>query len=422
MTVRAIRWFGGGKCLVADEETNETFTVARLLPGEQATVVRYERQGRRVPVADRISDPSPHRQDPACNRYERCTGCDLLHVSEAAETGYKQLTVQEVLARHAGIHVDRVEVVGGAFRGNHRARARFTVERTDGRVRMGMRDFAGDLTDTTDCRANSHEVRATLRDVRRLLGDAADQRVSAVEVSAGLDGTAVVYEVPESAEPHTYQALLDATFALEEVAAAGIRRGSRQLEAMVGEWPRQLPIGDLTLGSAADAWVQPTPKQAAALYAWVLGLGLHRRRSVLDATCGTGGLSLAMAADATEVLAVDANWAAVRSATASAEALGAVNVRFRGGKIQTVAARLRAAGTRFDHTVINPMRRSLGDECMGDIAEITGASLLYLAPAPRAGAADVRALVDAGFAVERVASVNLHPGTSKVLMAVVLQR
>lgn len=422
MTVRALRWFGGGKCLVADEQTHETFTVARIAPGERAEIERFEVHGRRIPVATTVLEPSPHRRAATCARYERCTGCDLLHVSEAEETRYKQLTVAEVLERHAGVSVERVEVVGGSYRGNHRARARFSVERSDQGLRLGLRDFSGELLDTTECEANTHEVRATLRAIRGLLREHRALRVRAVEVIGGLDGNAVVYELAEGDAVDGFAPLIASTRAIEGVAAVGIRRGIHALELVSGTWPRQLPIGDLQLEAAVDAWVQPTPTQATALYSWVLGLGLHRDASVLDATCGTGGLALAMAPTATSVLGVDANWNAIRSATSSAEQLGAVNVRFRGGKIETVAARLRLAGEAFEHTVVNPMRRSLGPECMADLAAMARRTLLYLAPAPRAGAADVAELVRLGLGVRRVAAVNLHPGTAQVMMAVVLAR
>ena len=112
----------------------------------------------------------------------------------------------------------------------------------------------------------------------------------------------------------------------------------------------------------------------------------------------------------------------VKSATASAQASGTTSARFRGGQIETVAPKLAADGERFEFVLVNPMRRSLGEECMRALAKLATSTLVYLAPAPRAGAEDIAVLARCGFDVRRVAAVNLHPGTSKVLMAVVMGR
>lgn len=421
MTVRGIRWFGGGRCLVVDEETDETYTVARLLPGERATVVRHERAGRRFPVADRILDPSPHRVPAYCPHYSECSGCDLLHVSESEEASYKRLTVREVLERFAGVSVDRVEAIGNGHRGAHRARARFFARRTRCNVLLGLRGLSGDLIDIADCPASVPEVRSTMEYVRKLMSDMPGLHVTGVEVSAGVEGVAVVFETPAWNESRVGE-LVNATQSRPKVAATAVREVGGRTRLLAGSWPRQLSVGEVHLGPAPGAWTQPTPDCAAALYSWVLGLALHHGKRVLDATCGTGGLTIALADAAREVVGVDANWAAVKSAIQSAHGQGLTNVGFRGGKIETVSSRLLAAGERFDVVVVNPMRRSLGPSCMGNLSALASEHVLYLAPAPRAGAADVRSVVSAGFSVERAASVNLHPGTSKGLMAVVLRR
>jgi 23S rRNA (uracil1939-C5)-methyltransferase len=421
MTVRGVRWFGGGKSLAVDEETGETFPVARLLPGERATVVRYMRAGRRFPVADRILEASPHRSPSMCPRYEECSGCDLLHVSEAEEQAYKALTVSEVLERFADVHVAHVETVGSAQRGAHRARSRFSLRRSNGAVTLGLRGLNGTLVDIVDCPASVPEVRAAMVAVRSIVLTMPSLTLEGVEVSAGVEGVAVVFETSEWDALRGVE-LVDATQSTPGVTATGVREAGGKTRLLAGQWPRQLPVGDVALGPAPDAWTQPTPDRAAELYAWVLGLGLHHRKRVLDATCGTGGLSISLASLADSVVGVDANWDALKSALRSSQQLGLLNTQFRGGKIQTVASRLLSDGERFDTVVVNPMRRSLGASCMADLSALAREHVLYLAPAPRAGAEDVREVLSRGFEIRRVASVNLHPGTSKSLMAVLMSR
>jgi 23S rRNA (uracil1939-C5)-methyltransferase len=421
LTVRALRWFGAGKSLVVDEETGETFTVARILPGERATVKRFERAGRRFPVADEILEASPHRAPANCSYYQECSGCDLLHVTEAEEQSYKALTASEVLERFAGVVPKHVETVGRAHRGAHRARARFALRRSNGAITLGLRALSGELVDIVDCPASVPAVRSIMTAVRKIVRELPGLELLGVEVSAGVEGAAVVFDVDEW-DPERGGELINAMQSTPGVSATAIRRGKEKIELLAGQWPRQLPVGDIELGPAPDAWTQPTPDRAAELYAWVLGLGLHHGKTVLDATCGTGGLTLALATLAKSVLGVDANWQALRSAMKSSQSLGLLNTEFRGGKIETVAKRMRDDRGGFDLVIVNPMRRSLGLDCMKDLAALTDEHLLYLAPAPRAGAEDIRDLLAEGFQIARVAAVNLHPGTSKSLMAVLLKK
>ena len=438
MTVHAIRWFGGGKCLVEDESTGETFTAARVLPGERVHLRRYERAGRRVPVADEVLVPSPHRVTPTCPEFERCTGCDLLHVSEAEEARYKALTIREVLERFAGVVLDPsvgdVVHVGNAPRGDHRVRARLTCDWDAPALALGLRGFDGQVVNIPHCPANAPVLRATLQRLHAVFSAHPCPAIRALEVVTS-GANSVVTIVPQDADFKPLSGIdtdtiadAAARFAAVPGVVAVARETADAPELLHGVWPDQHAVGDMRLAPAPGAWTQPTPHRADGLYAWVQSLGAHTNARMLDATCGTGGLTFAVAPQAASVLGVDANWAAVVSATESAARLehaGAIrpnSVAFRGGKIETVSARLLAEGAEFDFTIVNPMRRSIGEECMQTLAALTQGPILYLAPAPRAGAEDVGALVRAGYAVQQVAAIHLHPGTSKVMMGVLLGR
>ena len=106
----------------------------------------------------------------------------------------------------------------------------------------------------------------------------------------------------------------------------------------------------------------------------------------------------------------------------AATRLGHSHVEARGGKIETVAPRLLAQGLRFHTTLINPMRASLGSVAMQALADLTERRLLYLAPAPRAGAEDIGLLVAAGWRATAIGFANYHPGTGHAMMAICMER
>ncbi|MCB9508377.1 MAG: methyltransferase domain-containing protein [Myxococcales bacterium] len=536
------RWFARGRCLGTEENSGETYLVARTAPGERVTVKRTMRAGRRYPIADEVIEASPDRVPPMCPHYATCSGCDLLHLREEAAAEVKRSTVVEVLERLAGVPGAEPELVGSEARGDHRVRARLAVVYTtdgsfgagasahpttegsfgvggaaysttegnvgglgsarptpdgnvgglgsarhttegnvggfgsahptpegnvgglgsarptpegnvrggasvhptpEGNVRgggsafatpdgsgqppgLGLRRLDGSLGRVADCPASSPRVRAALLWVEGWLSGARRLSLDDVEVIEGVEGVAVVFGGADAAAAAER---LGAELASTEASDLGARahpivavasRGEAGVTVARGTWPAQLPVGDIALSTGPGAWVQPSPPRAAALVAWVED-ALGAPASVFDATCGTGTLTLALARRGARVLAADASWEAVQS-TARAAAAAGYAVETRGGRVQTLAPRLHAAGERFDAVIVNPMREPIGDATMQALGAIARHRVLVLAPAPAAGARDVRALVDAGWEVERIAAVNLHPGTAAVMLGAVLRR
>lgn len=145
--------------------------------------------------------------------------------------------------------------------------------------------------------------------------------------------------------------------------------------------------------------------------------------NALDATCGAGAMTAVLAGVCERVTAVDINYAAVKATEARALAEGwADRLHARGGRIETVLPRLVTSGEQVDVVVFNPMRRTLGPATMTAAANVGARTVLYFAPAPRAAAEDIASLRQVGFELTELCLVDLHPGTSRVMAALVLRR
>lgn len=423
--VEVLRWFARGRCLARDTTSGVSFLVEDAIPGEMVSATLVTTEHRRVAYTTAVRRAAPTRVTPGCVHAKTCSGCGLLHVAPAEEDRYKALVCSEVLARFAGVHapLESITTIGSSERGDHRIRARFAVSRrADGHVVLGLRDRDGAPNHIADCPAATPAVRQVMMRAPAVLAElhelAALGDDCAVEVVEGVGGVAVIVHglPPLSAEV--------AELLRIRLGAAAIGQDTKRdgVVLRAGAWPRQIAVFGVELEAAVDAWLQPSPTRADSLYAWVEAHAQHEGRRILDATCGTGGISLLLARRAAFVQGVDANIEAVRSAEHSRATLGADNAAFRGGLFETVGPRMVRAGERYDVAVVNPMRRTLGSVAMSAIDELGVARVLYLGPAPRAAADDIAELVRRGFVVERVAAANLHPGTGQVMLCVVCVR
>ena len=415
--VELLRWFSRDKCLAREEATGETFLVRGGIPGERVTIAEHRHAWRTEREVVAVERAAAHRIAPVCSHAPACTGCSLLHIDEAAEDDLLRLTITEVLARFAGLDLapDRIEAIVPTRRGGTRVRARFAA-RFDGQWLLGLRDAAGNLLPLPHCRANHPAVQRALAAVAALLEPLGDSlALASVEVLLGDTGAAAILDADD--HPALHQLPLP-----EGLVALGLRTGRGTPPTLLaGAWPRILPVGDEQAGTVIEGWQHPHPTAAATLFDWVADR-VGTVPSLLDATSGAGSLTLRLAAQAGRITAVDAAWEAVQALQGAATRLGHSHIEARGGKIETVAPRLLAQGLRFHTTLINPMRASLGPVAMQALADLTERRLLYLAPAPRAGAEDIGLLVAAGWRATAIGFANYHPGTGHAMMAICMER
>lgn len=97
---------------------------------------------------------------------------------------------------------------------------------------------------------------------------------------------------------------------------------------------------------AISSLLRPLPADELREYG---GLGLVRRKRVIDVGCGDGRMAFGCAPYASEVVGVDPDPEAIRLARAKARQLGAANVRFKVG----VAQELPFADEHFDVVILS---------------------------------------------------------------------
>jgi ubiquinone/menaquinone biosynthesis C-methylase UbiE len=97
---------------------------------------------------------------------------------------------------------------------------------------------------------------------------------------------------------------------------------------------------------AISSLLRPPPEDELREYG---GVGLVRRKRVIDVGCGDGRMALGCAPYASEVVGVDPDPEAIRLARRKARELGLTNVRFKVG----VAQELPFADGHFDVVILS---------------------------------------------------------------------
>jgi tRNA/tmRNA/rRNA uracil-C5-methylase (TrmA/RlmC/RlmD family) len=392
--------------------------VRHALPGERVQAVvtdrshdRYWRADAvRIDVAsrDRVRPPCPHAGPGACG------GCDWQHATLPAQRRLKAQVVVEALRRLGGLAAYSRDEPGPEGPAGAPGGLPVTVEPLPGPGADGLgwrsrMRFAVTGDGTVGLREHrSHQVVATpdCRIAHPLVLDAAAGRVfagaSAVEVAASVPtGRVAVRPIGPGDGP----AWRERPTGQPE---PGARPEHDDQDALVEEVHHRTFLVD------PDAFWQVHPAAATTLVDAVLAaLDPRPGETALDLYSGAG-LFAAFLAEAVgpagEVVALEADRAAVRSAVRGLRDLPRVSVR----PVRVTPATVRGAVTGLDLAVLDPPRTGAGPEVMAALLAHRPRAVAYVACDPAALARDLATAGSHGYRVTAVRAFDLFPMTAHV--------
>jgi 23S rRNA (uracil1939-C5)-methyltransferase len=188
----------------------------------------------------------------------------------------------------------------------------------------------------------------------------------------------------------------------------------------------ELHIGPsrLTFSIHPRAFFQPNTLQAEVLYARIAraadgGLGFGGLR-VLDLYCGTGTISLCMAAMGAQVVGVEIVAQAVENARENALRNGLdAQATFRCGDVGKVLA---ADQFSADVVIVDPPRAGLLPKTMDHLNAVRSGRLVYVSCNPLSMVRDIGLLSDNGWVASAIQPVDMFPHTAHIECVVSLTR
>ena len=383
-----------------------------------------------------VLQPSPERQKSPCPIYERCGGCQLLHLSYEAQLELKRQRVTDALTRLAGLHdVPVKETVGMQDPWHYRNKVQYPIGVSGRDLIVGCYErHTHQIVPTTSCLIQqevNNRLMLAVRDLgqetgltaydeptgrgflRHVLIKNAHQTKQAmvVLVTNGRDfpgadalGQALAARVPEL------------TGLVQNI---NMQKGNTVLgpetRVLWGENAIIDEVGDLRFRISATSFFQVNPMQTEILYnIAVASAGLTGRETVVDAYCGVGSLTLFLARRAHHVYGVEVVEGAIEDAGENAKFNGITNVSFLVGRTEKVLPKLAAIGIHFDVAVLDPPRAGCDPKVLETIAKVGAERIVYVSCNPSTLARDLKELISFGYAVEEVQPVDMFPHTYHV--------
>ncbi len=413
------------------------FLVRYVLPGERVKVVSTRRKKSYITARlEEVLERSPARVEPRCPVYGLCGGCDLQHADIAAQRYLKQQILKENLARGWAVGFKKIREVMAAILPSpndygYRQRIRLHVDKQG---RMGFYRFESKaLAPVSACPLAGPETNAVLQ---RLYASGPMsgllKQTAAVELLFNPDRGKVFILLHFNRPPRP----------ADQARALAVQDSISEVEGLLmyvkgygfaGPFGKEAPPAGASLlrftlpqsitgrrdllftwevGGFCQVNLEQNKKLISRVLAWARP---GPRDRVLDLYCGMGNFALPLSLSAREVVGLDGQGSAIRSANRNAT-LAADDMpdnrlpscRFVKTSVPAGVKMLAAAGEVFDIVVLDPPRQGAA-AIIPYLADFGAGRIIYISCDSATLARDLALLAGCGYAVRRIMSVDMFP-------------
>lgn len=416
--------------------------IENTLPGEEVTIQVTKVQSHYgFARAVAWTQESPDRVKDVDKTYRQTGIAPLQHLAYPAQLKFKQHQIAELFSKsHQDVKV--APTMGMDNPTQYRNKAQVPVRMIKGQLETGFyRQHSHELIPLTDFYIQDPAIDAAIIKVRDLLrqfeipayNEVSDKGVIRnIMVRRGYYSHEMMIVLISRTQKIPSQAqLVDQIHqALPEVTSIVLNVNAKKTNVIMGNVTRVLygkptiedTLMGLTFAISARSFYQVNPQQTEKLYQMAIDkAGLTGAETVIDAYCGIGTISLALAKHAKQVYGVEIVPEAIEDAKVNAQKNHLSNVTFAVNKAEDQMAEWQAAGIKPDVIVVDPPRKGLAESLIDSAAKMAPKKVVYVSCNPATLVRDVARFTELGYHVDGpVQPVDQFPQTPHVESVTVL--
>lgn len=419
--------------------------VPNALPGEQVTVkvtkvTRHFAWGRVMEWQSK----SPDRVDVKDKKYIQTGIAPLGNLKYDAQLKFKQHQIQELLEK---AHLDEIKVLptmGMDKPYHYRNKAQVPVKSIHGLLQTGFyKRGSHTLVPIEDFYIQDPKIDQAIVVVRDLLRKyhvtPYDERtgkgvIRTVMVRRGYYSHEVMVVLVTNTKrlPMAEQIVAGIVDGVPEVKSIVQNINNQKTNVLLGKTNKTLwgadEIHDQLLGIdfaiSPLSFYQVNPQQTERLYQTAIdNAGLDGSQTVIDAYCGIGTISLAVAKHAKQVYGVEIVPAAIEDAKHNAKRNRIKNAKFVVNKAEDQFAKWQAAGLKPDVVIVDPPRKGVAESLIEATGQMAPQKVIYVSCNPATLVRDIQRFGKHGYYVTKpIQPVDQFPQTTHVESVTVLER
>lgn len=379
--------------------------VPGAIAGEKVRVELVQERGSfaRARLVEVIT-PSPARVAPPCPYFGQCGGCHWQHIAYPAQLEFKRGIVASQLRRIAGLKDVAVqETIGADDSWAYRNHVQFHAT-ADG-VPGFMASMSHDVVAIERCLI-MHPLLQDLYDAMDL--ELPGLRRFSLRAGVRTGERMIVFEM-ESDEPPDIEVTLPVSCILQLANGTSI--------TLMGSSHIHETLGQFTYRISAPSFFQVNTLQAERLVEYVCAKLGHDLTSMVDAYCGVGTFSLAMASRTKRLVGIEGSASALEDARVNAQGLD--HLSFLEGAVEDVLPTLEEDAPVV---LLDPPREGLDSKVLAALLHLGPQRIAYVSCDPATLARDVKGLLAGGYLLTNVSPFDMFPQTYHVETVAVLDR
>lgn len=422
MILEIIELANGGRGLGRTDDGKIVFVTGALAGEEVEAKVTGGKRDYFEAETVRVIRPSSNRVKPVCPEYERCGGCDLMHLEYEAQLEAKAAWVDRAMHRVAGVPAVKPFASPQSFGWRNRV----SFQARQGGIGFFKRN-SNSIVKLKSCPVAFGTISEMLPGLNQALGRFAGREVMWAEALA----------LKNQGPMLTLTLRRDVRLSPQmkrNLRVAGRKAGAELVRLARGGWIEDIKPSDQT---GMRYYKEPGLELLAfpGLFAQV-NFAVNRRLieivkkaaqgidvgSVLDLYAGSGNLSLPLANAGWQVSAVEVSQSAVEIMGWQGRSYGLLELmQLRSMDAGQALAEMSEQGQRFDLVVLDPPRAG-AKGMMPHLASLEPKRIVYVSCHPAALARDAKLLADYGYNPLELHALDMFPQTSHVEAVLVLER
>lgn len=346
------------------------------------------------------------RIKPICPYFDKCGGCDLMHIPYEEQLKYKKNKVISIMKKFAHIDKDIVnDIISCEQTLGYRNKITFQVKE-----KLGLFERKSyQLISVDKCLLVPDEVNNLIN----ILNEYDLSKINSIVIRyTNLKQIMVVFTLKEDIPNN------ELVSKLEKHVTSVYKNLNTDYYKIYGQDYVTDTILDYKFNIYPSAFFQVNRYQIVKLYDVILKYAeLTGKEKVLDLYCGTGTIGTYLSKYAKEVLGVEINELAIKNANENKRINNIDNITFVNGNVSKVINNL---DYKPDLIIVDPPRVGLDKNTINYILSKKTDKVIYVSCNPITLARDIKLMDE--YDVEKITPVDMFPNTSHVECVCILER
>jgi 23S rRNA (uracil1939-C5)-methyltransferase len=387
---------------------------------------------------------SEKRINPYCNHFEKCGGCQLMHMDYKEQLCFKKNLVINELNR-AGINTHGITINDTLGMDNplrYRNKTSFSVTKKNNEIFIGTYEQGSyNTVDIDGCMIQSKSADKAIKDFKNLM---IKYKIEAYDKKSG-KGTIRNIVIRNNRKDElmfiivaTKESFISKDLLISELVSSNpniktviLNINSKNTNLVMGT--KNITVyGEGTLNDTIDAlqftispetFFQINPIQTEKLYQKAIEYAsINKDEICFDIYCGIGTISLMAAKHAKKVYGVEIVEQSINNARENAVINKITNAEFYAGKAEEVVPKLYNQNIKADVVIVDPPRKGCEKEVIDTIINMAPEKVVYVSCNPSTLARDIKLLEIGGYKLKKVQPVDMFPWTVHVETVVLMSR